>query len=88
MRLSDRDIHSYLQDGSLIIVAPRDDYPFDPYVQVQACSVDLRIDNRFVKFKDHVTAMDVKDLEKVWDFLEVLIETSFTFESSPEEEAS
>lgn len=71
MRLSDRDIHAYLQDGSLIVVAPRDEYPFDPYTQVQPCSIDLRLDNRFIKFKNNVDRMDVKDLERVWGFLEV-----------------
>lgn len=71
MTLSDREIHACLQDGSLVVVAPRDEYPFDPYSQVQPCSIDLRLDNRLIKFKDTIDRIDVKDLESVWDFLDV-----------------
>lgn len=70
MRLSDKDIQSYLEDGQLIIVGSRKDLLFDRYTQVQACSVDLRLDSRFLKFKDDVKQFDVKDLDKVWDYLE------------------
>jgi len=70
MRLSDREIHASLEEGQLIIVGPRKDLPFDRYTQVQACSVDLRLDSRFLKFKDEIKQFDVKDLNHVWDYLE------------------
>lgn len=72
MRLSDRDIHAYLQDGSLVIVGPRADLPFDAYTQVQPCSIDLRLDSRFINVKDDVQQLDTKDLQRVWDFLDVV----------------
>jgi dCTP deaminase len=71
VRLSDKDIHSYLQDGQLVIFGPRKDKPFAPQTQVQACSIDLRLDNHFAKFKDEVKQFDVKDLKDVWTYLEV-----------------
>jgi dCTP deaminase len=70
MRLSDKDIQSYLDDGQLIIVGPRTELPFDKYSQVQACSIDLRLDNRFLKFKDTVQQFDVKDLDNVWNYVD------------------
>lgn len=68
MRLSDREIQEYLEDKKLLVVGPRDDYPFDRFKQVQPCSIDLRLDSQFHLFKIGIKQFDVRDLENIWDF--------------------
>lgn len=46
MILSDRDIRAGLESGH-IVITPLE----DPEIQIQPCSVDLRLGNRFVVFK-------------------------------------
>jgi len=70
MRLSDKDIHKYLDEGKLVIVAPSSKYQFDPKKQVQPCSIDLRLGNVFTKFKEGVQQFDVKDLGNIEDYIE------------------
>lgn len=70
MRLSDRDIHNCLEECELVIVGTQDNLPFEREHQVQPCSIDLRLDNVFIKFKDFVNQFDVKDLSQVWDYME------------------
>ena len=70
MRLSDREIHTEIENGSLVVVGPRKELPFEKYKQVQPCSIDLRLDNIFHGFKEGVKQFDIKDLEHVWDYME------------------
>jgi len=72
MRLSDREIHDHLDSGELVVLGPRAEFPFDPARQVQPCSIDLRLDSIFFRFRDEIQAFDVKDLDKVTDYIEEL----------------
>jgi dCTP deaminase len=72
MRLSDREIHTEIESGNLVVVGPRKDFPFDKYKQVQPCSIDLRLDNLFHRFKEDVRQFDIKDLDHVWDYMSTL----------------
>lgn len=69
MRLSDREIHKEIEEGELVIVGTIPKYPFDKVKQVQPCSIDLRLDNKFFKFKKEVTEFDIKNLKNVNDYL-------------------
>jgi deoxycytidine triphosphate deaminase len=51
MRLSDKEIHKYLKSGEFVAVGTNPKYPFDSVKQVQPCSIDLRLDNKFFKFR-------------------------------------
>ncbi|MDE1874826.1 MAG: dCTP deaminase [Patescibacteria group bacterium] len=65
MILSDRDIHESLKRGELLVVAPNNNYPFDPATQVQPASIDLRLDNRFSKFPADISLIDLRKLEEI-----------------------
>ena len=71
MTLSDADIHRYIEDGSLVLIGPNAEQPFEQVQQVQPSSIDLRLDNRFVRYKDDVKEVNIKNLENVWDMLEI-----------------
>jgi len=71
MRLSDKEIHKSIEDGELVILGPLQKFPFNKVKQVQPCSIDLRLDNKFFKFKDDISEFDVRDLENVNDFITV-----------------
>lgn len=70
MRLADREIHRLLEDGELVVLGPIAELPFDPISQVQPGSIDLRLDNHFLRFKEGVEVFDVHSLDCVWDFFE------------------
>lgn len=68
MRLSDKEILEQITKGELVIVGTNNMYPFVMNKQVQPCSIDLRLDNKFYKFKDNVSEFDISDMENVKDY--------------------
>ena len=70
MRLSDAQIIDYLDRAELIILGPRTEFPFDAKRQVQPCSIDLRLDSNFFRFRDGIDSFDVRDLGRVNDFID------------------
>lgn len=71
MRLSDKDIHKYLKSGEFVAVGTNPKYPFDSIKQVQPCSIDLRLDNKFFKFREDILDFDLKNLGKIQDYIYV-----------------
>ncbi|MDR0872490.1 MAG: dCTP deaminase [Prevotellaceae bacterium] len=67
MRLSDKEILEEISNGELVIVGTNNAYPF-MNTQVQPCSIDLRLDNKFYKFKDNVFEFDISDIENVKNY--------------------
>lgn len=59
MRLSDKEIIEYIDSGELVIMGTDENMPFDMYKQVQPCSIDLRLGNRFIKYKNSVEILDL-----------------------------
>ena len=68
MRLSDKEILQQINNAELIIVGTNKKYPFD-VSQIQPCSIDLRLDNKFYKFKDNVPEFDIRNLDKIEDYI-------------------
>jgi deoxycytidine triphosphate deaminase len=68
MRLSDKGILEQINKGELVIVGTNDKYPFVMNKQVQPCSIDLRLDNKFYKFKDSISKFDISDIENVKNY--------------------
>jgi deoxycytidine triphosphate deaminase len=62
MILSDKDIHLLLKEGELVILGTDPAYPFVPVNQVQPCSIDLRLGNRFLRFKSDIQEFDIKNI--------------------------
>ncbi len=71
MRLSDRDIHKEIEEGELVIVGTLPKFPFNKVKQVQPSSIDLRLDNKFFKFKKEISEFNIKNLKKVNDYIYV-----------------
>ena len=71
MQLCDKDIHQALSNGDLLIVGSNAKYPFMRDVQVQPASVDLRLGNRIMRFKDDVQRFDIKDIKNIIQSLTV-----------------
>lgn len=65
MRLSDKEILEKITKAELVIVSTNDKFPFEIDKQVQPCSIDLRLDNKFYKFKDDICEFDISDIENV-----------------------
>ena len=73
MYLSDNDIRAALREGSIEIVSENDNYPFDPGKQIRFSSIDLRIGNRFWRFKKDVEKIDILEKDtKIGDLMEHL----------------
>ena len=70
MRLSDKAIFDYLDNAELIIFGPRKGFPFEPKKQVQPCSIDLRLDSHFYRFKDGIDSFDVRNLKDIDNYIE------------------
>lgn len=71
MQLSDRQIHAAINTGELAFGCPLVDYPFQPEIQVQPASVDLRLGNRIVRYPKDIQEFNVRDLKTVGQKLEV-----------------
>ena len=68
MRLSDKQILEMLEHGELVVACPNSHYPFDRNGQIQPCSIDLRLDNKFYRFKDNVTEFDISNISRINDY--------------------
>lgn len=82
MQFSDKEIHDYLAQGKLLIVAPRKNFPFDADTQVQPASIDLRLDARITTVRPEVSYLDVGNVERTED-IESLMETKLLNEGDP-----
>lgn len=71
MQLSDRQIHAAIRRGELAFGCPLIEYPFQPEIQVQPASVDLRLGNRIVRYPKNIQEFNVRDLKTVGQILEV-----------------
>ena len=71
MILSDREIHNYLKNGRLVLVGPNMKFRFNPAKQVQPASIDLRLDNRIVRFDRIGKSFDIRDLSNISNFVDV-----------------
>lgn len=70
MVLSDKDIHLLLKSGELVVLGTDPAYPFVSVDQVQPCSIDLRLGNRFLRFKPGVREFDIRDIADVSALME------------------
>jgi dCTP deaminase len=70
MILSDKDIHLLLRKGELVILGTDPSYPFIAINQVQPCSIDLRLGNRFLRFKPGIEEFDIRDIADVSTLME------------------
>src|SRR5690349_11835607 len=70
MVLTDKEIYKYISDAKLLFATPDRTLPFSIYDQVQPASIDLRLGNRILKFKEDVKSFDVKDLDNIKDKIE------------------
>jgi deoxycytidine triphosphate deaminase len=67
---SDKDIHLLLKKGELVVLGTDPAYPFIAVDQVQPCSIDLRLGNRFLRFKSGIEQFDIKDISNVSTLME------------------
>ena len=81
MQYNSQEIFEALQKEELVLVGCKEDLPFK-YSQVQAASVDLRLDNRFVRFLPGVDCVDIKDNTNV-SYLESKTEEIFLDKNEP-----
>lgn len=61
MQLCDRDIYQALKDEEIGFVGTNEKYPFLYEKQVQPSSIDLRLGDIIVRFKDTVNEFDIKE---------------------------
>ena len=61
MQLCDRDIYQAIVNESIGFVGTNEKYPFLPEKQVQPASIDLRLGDIIVRFKDNITSFDIKN---------------------------
>lgn len=69
MQLCDKDIFDALKRGELIFLGINKNYPFIPEKQVQPASIDLRLGNRFVRFKENISSLDIRDIKNIDNYL-------------------
>lgn len=61
MQLCDRDIYKAIKDGEIGFVGTNEKYPFLYEQQVQPSSIDLRLGDIMVRFKESIDSFDIKD---------------------------
>lgn len=61
MQLCDRDIYLAIKEGEIGFVGTNEKYPFLYEKQVQPSSIDLRLGDIIVRFKESVDSFDIKD---------------------------
>ena len=71
MQLNDKDIYRAMVNGDLLFVGANPKYPFVKDKQVQPASVDLRLGNRIIRFKQNIKCFDIKDIKKIEECLSV-----------------
>lgn len=70
MQLCDKDILRAISNGTLVFAGPNPQYPFQRE-QVQPASIDLRLGNRFIRFRKSIEKFDIKDIKQIGTLLEV-----------------
>lgn len=86
MQLCDKDIFDALKYGELIFLGLNKDYPFVPEKQVQPASIDLRLGNRFVRFKTDINSFDIKNINTINSYLdELFLEDKQSYTIYPQE---
>lgn len=65
MQLCDKQIYEALAKGDLLFVGANSKYPFKKDIQVQPASVDLRLGNRIMKFKNDIKSFDIKNINDI-----------------------
>lgn len=86
MQLCDKDILKALKNGDLLIVGANAKYPFMKDIQVQPASVDLRLGNRIMRFKDDVQRFDINDIKNILQRLTITyVEEGQPIEIGPNE---
>lgn len=73
MQLCDKDIIDALIRGELIFLGMNKNYPFIPEKQIQPASVDLRLGNRFVRFKENISSFDIRDIKNIDNYLNEVV---------------
>lgn len=71
MQLNDKDIYRAMVNGDLLFVGADPKYPFVKDKQVQPASVDLRLGNRIIRFKQDIKSFDIKDIKKIEECLSI-----------------
>lgn len=71
MQLSDKDIYKAMVKGDLLFVGVNPKYPFVKEKQVQPASVDLRLGNRIIRFKENIQNFDIKNIKEIDKYLDV-----------------
>ena len=82
VQLNDQEIYEALRDRELILLGVEEDYPFT-LEQIQPASVDLRLGNRFVRFKTEVEGVDTRKIQQDPRYLEGLTEVFFRAPDEP-----
>jgi dCTP deaminase len=59
MFIVDHDLKRLIREGHLIIQSANADMPFDPDKQIGSASIDLMLDNLFIRYKDSVDTIDL-----------------------------
>lgn len=72
MVLSDKEIYKYLSTGDLVFATRDRSLQFNLYEQVQPSSIDLRLDNKIIRFKKGTAEFDIKHLDNVKEHIEEL----------------
>jgi dCTP deaminase len=70
MVLSDKEIYKYLSTGDLVFATRDRAFQFNLYEQVQPSSIDLRLDNKIIRFKKGTAEFDIKHLDNVREHIE------------------
>lgn len=71
MQLNDKDIYKAMVKGDLLFVGVNPKYPFVKEKQVQPASVDLRLGNRIIRFKENIGSFDIKNIKEIDKYLDV-----------------
>lgn len=71
MQLCDKDIHEAIVNGSIGFVGTNEKFPFQPEQQVQPSSIDLRLGDIIVRFKENITEFDIKNKIDPEEYLDI-----------------
>lgn len=71
MQLCDKQIYEAMAKGDLLFVGANSKYPFKKDIQVQPASVDLRLGNRIMRFKDGIDSFDINNIKEIKSHLSV-----------------
>lgn len=72
MQLCDKDIYKAIVNGDIGFVGTNEKYPFNLEQQVQPSSIDLRLGDIIVRFKDTVKEFDIKNDIVPEEYLDII----------------